>query len=449
MSRGLGDVYKRQALVLLLLASCGDSDGDTQSTPNSDASILVDANPALPDAAPFSPGPTPTGALPPKVGELSFWQLELPPGITQRLGEASIIVGPEGSIALLDIGNSTHDDEVRDAVRELNTQWLTPANGFAARDPLQVEWIIITHVHGDHVGSFQNLLMSGDSLTGLKGIVHRGFVDLGEGMNTNDFEEFCAGMGSTYASIDKPLCAGPSQAGCSYASLPNPNVAANCDGLSSGDLATTEDDAAGDAAFIDLDGAIITIVGANGYFNNGTSLVPIASFGHDTGDEENGRSLAGVISYGEFRYHFGGDLHGRASDGPDVESHLVATAGPTFYGPLGVDITHAHHHARRTSSNATFVAAMAPMDGLSRNVIAGISKRHLGSPYEETLAAWGDGRLGQGKIWITTNTIGGATSPSLIDADGYLVIQTVQQGQGYWLQAVGDSLTSQAFESVR
>lgn len=439
----------KHLILIVVLASCGSAATATDAAVDNDAVRLTDATEPTTDAGPFEPGPEPTMALRPKPGELTFIQLELPPGLTQRLGEASIIVGPDGSLLLLDIGNSTHDDEVRDAVRELNTQWLTPEYGFPARDPLQVEWVIITHFHGDHLGAFQDLFVD-DALTGLKGIVHRGFVDLGDGMNTTDFEQFCSAMTTTYAGVDRSLCVAASVAGCDFSALASPHPATDCPTLLRGDLATTTDDAEPTPAYIDLDGAIVTFVGANGYFGTGDDLAAIASFGHETGDEENARSVAGVIRYGDFRYHFGGDLHGRASDGPDVESHLVATSGPAFYGDLGVDVIHAHHHARGSSSNATFVEAMAPVDGLARNVIAGINERHLGSPFQETLDAWSSSnRLGEGKIWITTNTVGGGTSPALIEAKGSLIIQTIQEGRGYWMQAVGASVTSRAYESVR
>ena len=157
-----------------------------------------------------------------------------------------------------------------------------------------------------------------------------------------------------------------------------------------------------------------------------------------------------MISHGNFRYGFGGDLHGRPSDGPDVESHLAQVSAPFFYGPLGLDIVHAHHHARRTASNATFAGAAAPADGRSRNVVAGINEAYYGSPYQEVLDEWTvDDRLEQGHVWVTALTLGGGSSDAMINAQGRVIIRTVGGGAGYRIQAAGTALQSQAYPSVR
>lgn len=397
---------------------------------------------------PFDPGPTPTEKLRPKFGELSFYQLELPPGLVPKLGEAGIIVGPKGSIALLDIGNSSHDDEVRDAIRDLNTNWLTPEFGFSQRDALQVEWIILTHIHGDHLGAFENLLVK-EELTGIQGIVHRGFVDLGPGMNERDYETFCEGMRGKYAAINYSICNSVADAPCDR-DVAQAHEASNCDGLLVGDLADASDDLSKKKTFIDLDGAKIELIGANAHFHNGVDIAKSSPFGNSHGSEENARSLVGIIRFGKFTYHFGGDLHGvDDGNGPDIESFLVDTSSG-FYGELGVDVVHSHHHGRKTSSNPNFVNMVAPNDGRSRNVIAGISLPHIGSPDQEVVLAWElNGRLGLGHLWITRNTPTGGTSPKIIDANGSLAIQTIQSGRGYWIQAVGDEIVSKSYESVR
>ncbi len=397
---------------------------------------------------PFEPGPTPTKKLQPKLGEITFYQLELPPGLVPKLGEAGIIVGPKGSIALLDIGNTNHDDEVREAIKELNTKWLTPEFGFAQRDPLQVEWIILTHIHGDHIGGFENLLIK-EKLTGVKGILHRGFVNLGPGMNEQNYEVFCDAMRGEYAAVNMPICVSAESAPCDR-NLLKAYKATECKGLLMGNLLDSTDDSKGEKSYIDFDGATIELVGANAHFHDGIKVVKSPDFPNLTGSQENARSLVGIIKFGKFRYHFGGDLHGvNDGKGPDMESFLVESSSG-FYGDLGMDVIHSHHHGRKTSSNPAFVDMVAPNDGLSRNVIAGISLTHLGSPQEEVVKAWQDnGRLGEGHLWITRNTPGGATSSQMINADGSLAIQTVQGGRGYWMQGVGDEIISKSYESVR
>ena len=90
-------------------------------------------------------------------------------------------VPQEDSGSSFDVGNSNHDDEVRAAIRELNTVWLTPARGYSARAPLEVEWIVLTHFRADHVGAFEALFSGADPIVLTGGVVHRGFVDVGAG----------------------------------------------------------------------------------------------------------------------------------------------------------------------------------------------------------------------------------------------------------------------------
>lgn len=124
-------------LIAILNAYGGETkDGHTHK------SDKVAATAAL---VPFQPGPEPREALRPIPGELSFFQLPLN-GFS--LGEAGVIVGPDGTVVLLDLGNFRHDGIVRDFVRNLNTNDLTPERGYSRRrGALEVDWIIITHFH--------------------------------------------------------------------------------------------------------------------------------------------------------------------------------------------------------------------------------------------------------------------------------------------------------------
>lgn len=352
------------------------------------------------------------------------------------------------AVSRYSISEIAHDDEVREAIRELNTKWLTPEHGFTERDPLQVEWIILTHIHSDHLGAFEKLLVD-EELSGIKGILHRGFVDLGPGMNRSDYEILCKAMRGKYASANIAICESAENAPCDE-SVVLPYKATQCNGLLLGDLADSSDDAKGEKSFIDFDGATIELVGANAHFHDGGKVISNAEFGNETGSAENARSLVGIIRFGKFTYHFGGDLHGAEDgEGADLETFLVETSA-SFYGELGVDVIHSHHHGRKTSSNSVFVNMAAPNDGFSRNVIAGISLPHIGSPAEEVVNAWLDNdRLGEGHLWITRNTPTGAKDDRMITADGSLVIQTLQSGGGYWMQAIGDTVVSKSYKSVR
>jgi hypothetical protein len=447
-----------RALVALFgcVAACGGSSNaaddagvvsDASSEP--DAPAIGDAAPSS-DAPPFDPGPEPVVPITPVAGEVTIVQLGLAGALH---GEAAIVIGPDGTIALIDIGNSNHDDDVRDAVEELNTVHLTPANGFAARAPLQVEWLIATHFHGDHIGAFEDLLIdTAEPLQITEGIVHRGFVDLGAGMNTGDYETICAAMRGMYLQVDTPLCETASAPTCVYGDLVDAHRATGCPGLHVGDLSEPADDSDGEPTYIDLgSGARITLVAANNFVSNGNNPVEGAQFGHDDNNHENARSMAGVITHGRFSYHFGGDMTGEGTaTEPDVETHLATNSGPAFYGSLGVDVAHIHHHVRNPSSNATIVDVLAPNDGLSRNAVGGISPIHVNSPHQETLDVWGnDDRLGDGYIWLTAIATGGDSHAAMLDADGPVIVQTIQAGLGYRVQDAGDTLFSAPYRSVR
>ncbi len=460
----------RLAAALFLLASCddagpldagadagaidagafdaGSTDGGAFDAGSRDGGAL-DAG-AL-DAGALDAGAEPTEILRPVPGELTVIQLQLPGVI--RLGEAAVLVGPDGTIVLMDVGNSSHDDEVRGMVRALNTSWITPARGFPrARAPLEVDWIVISHFHADHVGALADLMSGGEALTVTRGIVHRGWVEVGASMNEGDYESACDYLRGEAPALDFPLCRGAPDAPCDPGSFSGAHPATDCGGLFLGDLDDALDDALGEPSYLALGGgARMTFVAANGFVSDGASATPMAPFGHSDSNEENARSLVTVIEHGPFRYHWGGDLTGSGeTTEPDVESHLVAIAGARFYGALGSDVVHAHHHVRETSNNATFVAATAPLDGHSRNVIGGINGGHVGSPHGAVLARFGDdGRLGEGRIWITESASGGDSHPMLITADADVIVQTLGGGGGYRVQAARSTPESRAYPSVR
>ena len=417
-----------------------------------DAGIEADAG-----FVPFSPGPAPTAALTAIPGELTVIQLNLPPGLSLQIGESAIVIGPNGTVVLLDMGNSNHDNEVSDAIAELNTSVLTPARGFAPRSKLQVDWVVITHFHGDHVGSAPTLLKSGDAkaLTVTKGIVHRGLVDLGaSSVNNGAYNSFCAAVTGGYAAKNRPMCVqGGAAPPCNTSQFSGSYAATGCPGLTQGDVESSADDAQKLPAFISLgSGARLTLTGADTFVFDGQTTASVASFGVSDNEHENARSLSGLISYGAFRYHFGGDMTGGGGSPstPDVEGPFIAKAGPLHYGALGADVIHAHHHARDSSSNAALANVLAPIDGKGRNIVAGINSSYGDAPSPPVLSSWTDGnRLGAGRFWITEKGLLGNENAKVTNAKGPVIVQTVQHGVGYWVQAAGSSLTSNAFESVR
>ena len=434
-------------LVALAGASCADSSSRGPIDAVGD-DVPGDSRQPIP---PFMPGPEPVSPIDAVAGELTIYQLDLPAGITVRIGESEIIVGPDGTLVLLDVGNASHEDELREEIQRLNTQVLTPARGFSQRAPLQVDWVVITHFHGDHVGALPDLLAGSAPLQITHGVIHRGWVDVGDALNPAAFQATCELLRGPAVALDRPLCTSATLAPCAQSAWTSAYPASACPGLSHGDLTTTADDGAGAASFIPLgNGARVVLIGADAVFSDGHDLVPAASFGHEQNGQENARSLVGLIEHGWFRYHFAGDLTGEGNEeSPDVESQLVAISGTAWYGPRGVDVVHAHHHVRKTSSNPAFVAMATPVDGRSRNVIGGISEAYVLSPYAAVLAAFADVmRLGSGWIWVPRAAAGGATHARLDVASGPVILQTIQEGRGYRIQAAGSTVHSRAFPSV-
>lgn len=431
-----------------------DTSSPDAALPSDDAGLDAGTDGgAASDAGPPVDGGVPMDVVP-VPGEVTILQLGLPaPGLVPQTGEAAILVGPDGTMVLLDVGNDRHPADVRAAVEMLNTTWIVPERGFPRRrGRLEVDWIVLSHFHSDHVGGFAGLF-DADPITLVQGVVHRGYVDLGAAASEPEFETTCDALASApLAGRSTSLCHAAQAAGCVIGDLSDARPALDCDGLFLGDLSDPSDDALGEPSRIELGGgARMTFVGADGFVSDGAHASSIAAFGHADSNEENARSLVTIVSYGSFRYHWGGDLTGSGDTGePDVESQVAAVAGPIFYGALGMDVTHAHHHVRATSSNATFVDLCAPHDGRDRNVVGGINAGYVRSPYAEVLARWGDdARLGAGHVWVTATAALGASHPALVDAGGGVTVQTLGGGAGYFVQADGRIHDVERFDSVR
>jgi hypothetical protein len=436
-----------------------DAAATTDATTDVTANATTDADAEAVDsdtATTLAPDPGPKGPMQPTPGELSIHQLDLPMGLVPKLGEAAIIIGPTGSVTLLDVGNTKHDDEVRAAVVELNTKLLTPARGYPRqRGAHEVDHIVLTHNHGDHIGAVGGLLEGKEALEVTGAIVHRGDVDLGAGANLERWAALCGLLRGAYKGHAVALCAAGSLPKCD-AKPGGAFPAVHCDGLLAGDLQDPGDDDAAAPAYLALGGgARLVFIAADARCTGAAGPVAAAAFGHDDSNEENARSLVGIIEHGAFRYHFGGDLTGSGEAGePDVESHLAQTSAGRFWQSEGVDVVHAHHHARKTSSNVALVGALAPADGRSRNVVAGINRAYLGSPNDAVVARWtAKGRLGAGRMWVTASPVGGASSndfSALVVAEGEVRVRTFAGGDGYRVQAIGDGSTlSLPFASLR
>jgi hypothetical protein len=399
----------------------------------------------------YDGGPPPDGELLPVPGEVYVVHLPLGGG---ELGDASIIVGPDGTIVLLDVGNDGHADDVAAMVERLNGELLTPERGYPrARAAREVDHVVLTHLHADHIGGAGELLggYSAIDLTGL--VVLRGLVDTSYNYGADEYERLCLALTGDFAAQTYALCTADAKEGpapCNADGLHH--AAAACPGLAAGDLTDDADDGAPGAAYLPLgEGARLYMVAADGWLDGADA--PMAP-GYDGNDTENARSLAGVLVHGAFRYHFGGDLTGGMQGSPDVET-LLAGAAPSLegvpedgalYGTAGVDVYRAHHHGLRTSSNDALLDALLPADGRARNVVVAASNLHVLSSSESVLdRLTADGRLGGGGVWQTMNTTLGGGDPLLVLAEGRIVVRTIDGGAGYWMQALVHDDPERAF----
>jgi len=431
-----------------LVAACGKS-GSSDPTETTDAGIVADTGASadtsvtseteVPDASaptdsgvdstkPSDAGPcsappaAPTTALKPVAGELFYAQLGLG-GLS--IGESAIVVGPDGTVVVVDVGNDSHDDDVAKA--------LTDFTGAT-----KVDHIVITHFHSDH----------GDGLAGLLGrvtlkgrIVHRGLTDFTAAANDKTIQGICNAIAAR-PGAGVGLCTSASTPPCTPASWVGKYPATACPGLATADLALGS-------------GALLDFVAANGFIGADRYDTAVSPFLESDSNGENARSVVAVMQHGPFRMLLAGDLTGGGSVTDDVESFYASRLGSAAgLDARGVDVLHASHHGRNTSSNAAWTARLLPADGKSRNAVMGVSTAHVGSPHAEVLTTLlASGRLGAGKAWTTRVAATGATAAGLVDAGGgRLLLATLEGGAAYAIQAVradGSVIESRTFRSVK
>lgn len=363
-----------------------------------DAAGRIDAA-ALPECPPL--GVAPDTVVTPQPGELYYEQFGLG-GFA--LGESAIVVAADGSVVLIDVGNDSHADDIADRLDALGLD--------------AIEHVIVTHFHADHGDGIEEVV-DDNGLTGR--LVHRGLTDLTEAANSSTFDE-TGRVARAVPGRDLPLC-----------------PTTDCDGLDE---------------TLRLGESTVRFVGANATMADERFVDLVGPLDSVDGNGENARSVVGTVEHGPFRLLFSGDLTGGGSDTDDVETFYAERIGAVSdIDERGVDVLHAGHHGRNTSTNARWVARLLPADARPRNVVMGISTAHLRSPHREVLDNL-DGALQGGRIWTTRVATGGVGSPEMVDADGgSIIIATRNGGANYVVQAIdrsGDLVApSQIFHSVR
>ena len=408
-------------------SGAADANSDPSPGQGDAADASTDPSPDQTDATDTDTDPTPSVPLSPLPGELYYMQLGLS-GLA--LGEAAIIVGPDGKIVLVDVGNDSHADDLHAAIDA--TIDAMNAAGFVPRQHGVIDDIILTHHHADHTNGLAQLL----ELVQVSGrVIHRGYYDVGA-VDASTFESSCAALAAR-PSLELALCSGAARAPCATGSWQGTYPVTSC----SPEVA--------DALLSFGAEAGIHIFALNGIIDG----QPYGTLPTDT-HGENARSMVALVRRGDFRLLLGGDLTGGGSSTPPVEGffapYLGSAAGIDI---LGVDVLHAGHHGRKTSSSQPWIDALLPRDGRSRNAIMGVSEGHVNSPHDEVLEILlSASRLREGFAWTTLVALFGSRSAGLIDAEGgSVVLRTHLAGKMYDIQAVsrgGAVITAQRYPSV-
>ncbi len=327
------------------------------------------------DSAPRDTFPPAEGA----EGTLVMEQLHLS---GWSIGESLLIVGPDGTTVLVDLGNDSHDDEVLAALDALGER--------------AVDWVLLTHFHEDHVGGFDKLFDDA-GVEVREAVVHRGPFDLDPSdTNAGSWEEVCSAGLETVE-----LCDGPDRAPCDIGGAGAPWPASSCEGLT-----------------IDLGGgAELEVVAVNGFAGGQELALP--------DDDENARSLVAHLRFGDFDAVVGGDLTGGFEGTPDVEG-FVASA--VTWPSEGMDLLVLDHHGIDSSTNEAWVAAMLPGE-VDRQVLVAANHIYLGAPAQDVLDRIA-GRVGGGAVWVTEEGSLAGDHDRLCEAEGSVRV-VVTDGAGY------------------
>ncbi len=361
------------------------------------------------------------------------------------IGESALVVGPDGTVLLIDVGNDSHDDNV--------AAWLDGvlahmnAGGFPRRAGRAVDHVVLTHFHADHADGIEDLLAH----TTVRGrVIHRGFHDVAAA-NGSTVAKVCRTLAAR-PGLSLPLCTGAAVAPCDAGSWSGAYPSVECPALRGGNLLTGS---GGGTGFLPLGDARLEFVAANGRIGAASFSAEVAPIREDDRNGENARSVVGLLRHGAFRLLFGGDLTGGGSDTDDVEGFFATRLDTVSdLGALGVDVLHLGHHARDTSSSVAWLDRLLPIDGRDRNAVMGVHRAHAGSPHQVVLDRLFQGRrLAAGYGWTTRVASFGETHERLVDADdGAVVVRTLDGGRGYAVQALdsnGEPTRTRRFLSAR
>lgn len=347
-------------------------------------------------------------------GELVIEQI----GLTgEAIGEAALVVGPDGTSVLIDLGNDAHADQVIEALERHNRE-------------RAVDWVLLTHYHADHIGGFDELFefsLEGDRapVSVREQVLTRGMVDIGAGgSNRRELESVCT-WADVHGDRYGALCEGDA-APCDAGAPGGPWGATSCAGLGR------------DVPPIFLGGgATLTLFAVDGWApDEGAFVGQIHDIdGRFDDPGENGRSMVGVIRHGDFAMVFGGDLTGGGKDTPDVEAAVAASAAreghPVPAG--GVDVVKLNHHGIDSSTGDAWLDWLLPEDGQTRHALVGANAAYVSAPapavVERVLP-----RLGEGSIWVSRRGSAGSRDDRVRVARGSVLIRVAPGGETYTIE---------------
>jgi beta-lactamase superfamily II metal-dependent hydrolase len=133
---------------------------------------------------------------------------------------------------------------------------------------------------------------------------------------------------------------------------------------------------------------------------------------------ENDLSLVSLVTFGNFKAEFGGDLSGFDTDNyKDIETSVAPLVGP-------INVYKVHHHCSRYSTNDTWLTATKPQIG----IVSVGDGNTFGHPTAECLE-----RLHQHgvKTFWTENGNGGDPDPAFDTIAGNIIVEVVPNASSY------------------